>query len=432
MKKPDLRLGLLCLVAASVGLSLALISISKLLLVVCFLVLMVRGIGAPARLAALTDLWTPRLVAVVILLFICSLLWTTAPLYQALGALGKYGKFLVIPALLVMVRTRREAAWVLASFLGAQMFLLVSSWLLYFHVPLLWATSNMSKTFYAVFSSYLDQGIMSAVMAAVFWHLRELAPNRNLRRLLVAMSLLALGCVFVVFIGRTGHLVGLAVMSLAVFWALPRKYRLASLLIPALMCVLVYASFDKVAQRFSAARAELSAYSAKPEAVTSLGVRLSFWTASVALIAEKPLIGSGVGSWATQYNQMEHVRNPDHQSLGVGSNPHEEFLLWGVQLGVGGVLLLLALLGAVLRDLQKMDLPVTRAGQSVVLGLVLSCLFNSSIYDAYIGDFFCLALAVLLVFGWRMRFDRHARAPAGTPVAPAAMWAGLVRKVDHE
>jgi O-antigen ligase len=37
----------------------------------------------------------------------------------------------------------------------------------------------------------------------------------------------------------------------------------------------------------------------------------------------------------------------------------------------------------------------------VLLALVIACLFNSSLYDAYIGDFFCLALGLLLAYGAR-------------------------------
>jgi O-antigen ligase len=87
----------------------------------------------------------------------------------------------------------------------------------------------------------------------------------------------------------------------------------------------------------------------------------------------------------------------------VGGNPHQEFLLWGVQLGVGGVVILLALLGAAMVDFLKVDTPVARAGQSVLAALGVSCLFNSSLYDAHIGDFFCLSLGVLLAYGIRSR-----------------------------
>ncbi|MDP2450419.1 MAG: O-antigen ligase family protein [Polaromonas sp.] len=405
LKNAGIRMALVCLVAASVGLSVAIISIGKVLLVVTLSLVLLRGNRAASSRAALQEILTPLLATIVALVFIVSLLWTSAPLNSALGAVGKYGKFLLIPALLVLVQTRREAAYALAFFLGAQFFLLLGSWGLYFHVPVPWATSNMATTAYAVFSSYLDQGIMSAVAAAVFWHLRSLAPNRFLLWVAILASVLALGCVFIVFTGRTGHLVGVAVLSLAIFFALPRKYRLASLLVPPLMLMVVFFSFDKVAQRFLVVKSEISSHSAKFDPQSSSGVRLNLWKTSVEAIVERPLMGSGVGSWVTEYNRIEKLKNPLHPSLGAQShgNPHQEFLLWGVQLGVGGILLLFAFGGAVLLDLRKMEPPIARAGQSVLLALAVSCLFNSSLYDAYIGDFFCVSLGVLLAYGFHSR-----------------------------
>lgn len=335
----------------------------------------------------------------VLFVFAVSLFWTTAPMAQALGATGKYGKFLVIPALLVLVRTHREATWVLVAFASAQVFLLISSWLLYLNVPVAWATSKIALTQYVVFASYLDQGIMSAVVAAIFWHLKPLAPNRPLFYVFAGTSFLALGNVFFLFVGRTGHVVGIVMISMAIFWALPRRYRIATLVVPPLLLLLAVLSFENVAQRFAYTTTEISNFSSGVGAATSADNRLDFWKGSVEAIAEKPLTGYGVGSWAIEYNRIQKLHFPSHKDLGIGGNPHQEYLLWGVQLGVGGILLLLGVFGAVMRDLLKMDEPIARAGQSVLAALAVSCLFNSSLYDAYIGYFFCLSLGVLLAYG---------------------------------
>ena len=400
-RNPGLRLGLVCLAAASAGLSVVIISISKFLLVIAVLTALLSGKRSVVEGAPLQKMWAPQLATVVVFAFASSLLWTVAPLDQALGALGKYGKLMVIPALLVLIRTKQEACYALACFLGAQVFLLISSWLLYFHVPVVWATSNMALYQYAVFSSYLDQGIMSAVVAAIFWHLKTLTPNKALFYAFLGIALLALANVFIVFVGRTAYLIGIAMVSLAVFWLLPRKYRLAVVLLPPLLLLLAFFSFDQVAQRVSFTRAEISDYSAGIGAATSADNRLDFWKASTKAIVEKPLAGTGVGSWATTYNKIQKNIHPSHKDLTVGGNPHQEFLLWGVQLGVGGIMLLVAFMTAVMLDLRKMDTPVGRAGLSVLVALAIACLFNSSLYDAYIGDFFCLSLGTLLAYGAR-------------------------------
>ncbi|MES2686097.1 MAG: O-antigen ligase family protein [Pseudomonadota bacterium] len=420
-RNPGFRLGLVCLVAASVGLSLAIVSISKVLLVITVLVVLLRGGRTAADVAPLQKMWTPRVATFVVFAFAFSLLWTTAPLDSALGAVGKYGKLLVIPALLVLIRTRQQAVYALGFFMGAQVFLLFSAWLLYFGVPVPWATANMAKTTYAVFSSYLDQSIMSAVVFAVFWHLKARAPTRPLSFAAIAVSILALASVLIVFEGRTGYLVLVAMVCMSIFWALPARWRFASVFVPPLMVLVAFVSFDKVAQRFSATQAEILAYSSQPDPLSSSSVRLNFWKTSVRAIAEKPLMGAGAGSWVTEFNRIGRHENAAHQSLGSNyyyahGNPHQEFLLWGVQLGLGGIFLMWAFIASILLDLRKMDRPVARAGQSMLLALIVSCLFNSSLYDAYIGDFFCVSLGVLLAYGFHSR--EVSRGSVATAVVP--------------
>ncbi|MES2977177.1 MAG: O-antigen ligase family protein [Pseudomonadota bacterium] len=312
--------------------------------------------------------------------------------------------------MLIVMRERRHANQVMLIFLAAQVFLCLSAWLLYFHVRLPWATSNMAQEKFAVFSSYLDQGIMSAVAAAVLWHLRTLAPSPVVHRLMVALSVVALGNVFLVFSGRTGHLVGIAMISLAIFWQLPKRFRLAAFVIPPVLFIAALAGFGKVGEGFEKARQEMSAYSGTPTAGSSVGMRLSFWKASVESIAAHPAFGTGVGSWLVQYEKFAPPRS-DKERHG---NPHQEFLLWGVQLGVGGIALLLVLLASLCRDFTRLESASARAGLSAVAALAISCLFNSTLYDAYIGDFFCITFAVLLGYGW---LSRQTVVPAETTVS---------------
>lgn len=416
------RVLVVVLSALAAGLSLALISLTKvLLLLTCLLVLLwvrwpreTAPVPAHSMLLPVATLWSVRFVLLMLLALGASLLWTSAPMPMALNAMGKYGKLLVIPAFLVLVRSRREAHWALGAFLTGQAVLLLASWALYFQLPVPWATSRMATTGYSVFSSYLDQGIMSAVMGSVFWHMRRACPGWIFYSLSVAFSLLAFVAVFVVFDGRSGHLAGILLLSLAVFWALPPRYRLATICVPPLIFAVAFMTVDRIQTRFTQAANEVTAYMehapGAPQAQTSSGLRLAWWRTSVLAIAEKPWLGSGVGSWTFAYDRIETAKNPAHVPITQASNPHQEFLLWGVQLGVGGIALLLAFLAGTAADFYKMAPPVARAGGSVLAGFVVGGMFNASLWDAYIGDFFCVGLGVLLAYG--AQGMRSARAPA--------------------
>ena len=129
---------------------------------------------------------------------------------------------------------------------------------------------------------------------------------------------------------------------------------------------------------------------------SSSGLRLHFWHRSVQSIKESPLLGSGVGSWSNEYNRIEKKFTLKNVEVNKRGNPHQEYLLWGVQLGIPGILLFLGFLVAVFRDTLTADTAPARAAQSVLVALAVACFFNSSVYDALIGDFFCVALGLML------------------------------------
>lgn len=413
---------MICTAAASVGLSMAIVSISKLLLVICGLVVLLfsrhtKDIsaldatsdtgGTSGFFNGLSAFSTPYAVLVAIFAFAVSLLWTVAPQADALGSLAKYGKLITILLILGLIRSRREAQLALASFVLAQAFLLASSWMLYFHLPVPWATSNMALLEFAVFSSYLDQGIMGAVLAALCWHLRSLAPGRFGKPVAVAIAAAAMANVLFVLSGRSGHVVAIALLSLAIMWELPRRLRLVALVVPFILVLIFFFSSTKVRERLMGVKTEVASYSSQVQPTTSSGIRLGFWRRAVQVIAENPVAGAGVGAWSTEYNRLQRSHNPAHVDIAGNGNPHQEYLLWGVQLGIPGIALFCALLLASLRDSLKMEPAHARALQSTVMALAIACAFNASIYDALIGDFFCVLLGLLLALGSKRIASPH-------------------------
>jgi O-antigen ligase len=401
LQKPtiNLRLAVICMAAASVGLSMAIVSISKLLLVVCGLVVLLFTRHSSGFANRLSGFRTPHAVLACVFAFAVSLLWTVAPPDDALGSLAKYGKLITIVLMLGLIRSCREAKFALTAFIVAQAFLLASSWLLFFHLPVPWATSNMALLQFAVFSSYLDQGIMGAVLAALCWHLRSLAPGRFGPHAALAIAVAAMANVLFVLSGRSGHVVAIALLSLAIMWELPRRYRLVALAVPFLLVLILFFSSTKVRERLMMVKTEVASYSVQMQPTTSSGIRLELWRRAVQIIAENPFTGAGVGAWSTEYNRLQRSQNPAHVNIAGNGNPHQEYLLWGVQLGIPGVLLFCVLLLASLRDSLKMEQAQARALQSAVMALAIACAFNASIYDALIGDFFCVLLALLLALG---------------------------------
>ena len=347
----------------------------------------------------LTQSYVPAAILVILAVLCASLFWTNGPLDEGLNSLGKYGKLLTIVALMTLIQTRTDAIYAMGAFLAAQTTLLLGSWALYFGIPVPWATSNMALTHYSVFSAYLDQSIMSSVTAAVFWHLRGLAPNRFMQRLAVAIAALAMVNVLFVLIGRTGHVVAIALLSLAIMWELPKKMRLAVLVLPFILVGVLSVSSTKVSERLSLVVTEVQSFSIGDQVDTSSGIRLSLWHRAVQMIAMEPVKGFGVGNWNHQYDTRQRESNPAYVNVTTKANTHQEYLQWGVQLGVPGILLFVGLMACILRDSLKMEPQFARATQSVLAAFAVTCLFNSALYDAHIGDFFCVAFGLMLALG---------------------------------
>lgn len=403
-KKIDLRLVLVFFVAASVGLAMAWVSIAKFALFIFVLLMLIwQFLKRPNFNSDETQAIpknTARAVTVCLLAFSLSLFWTTADSSESLGALGKYGKLLTLLLLPMLLRSKQEVVQAVTVFVVFQAFLAISSWLLFFGVPIPWASSKRALAEFSVYSTYLDQSIMSAVTAALCWHLRNIAPTRYGKQTAVAIALICISNVLFALIGRTGHLVAIVILSLAIMWELPRRYRWLLLVLPAILLIAAYTLSAKVQMRVTLVQTEVQAFSFKKgqsvDTGTSTGIRLHFWHRAAQSMAQSPWLGSGVGSWSNEYNRLEKQLSPGGMLLGERSNPHQEYLLWGVQLGALGVLLFTGLLLSILRDCWQAEVQARRAGVSVLTALAVSSLFNSTIYDALIGDFFCVALGLML------------------------------------
>ena len=385
------------LLAAFVPISLAATNVAKLLALLFALVALFIDRQPAVVTRPLHRFWTVRLVLALLFTLALSLTYTSAAWPVALGDLGKYSKLLLIPAIFLLLRKGREAGCAMAVFLAAQALVVVSSWLLYFDVPIFWASPTPRNSVATVFTSYLDQSMMTAAFAAVCWHLRSQFPRRFGRLAAGILAAMAVVNVLLMLPGRTGHVALIAVLTLAVFWRLPRKWRAVAVAAPFLLTLAATQLSPQFKTRFDEMRTDIKSYHADTNSTTSMGMRLHWWAISLKAIAERPANGFGVGSWHQQFNRVqadevipgtEHVRNP-----------HQEFLLWGVQTGIGGMILLLAAFAAMARDAWDFEAPERQAALSVVVVLTVSALFNSVLFDAVTGEFFCIAVGLLLMYG---------------------------------
>jgi O-antigen ligase len=386
------------LTAAMLPFSLAATNVAKLLMVLFALVALVQAALRHERLQPFLRLRTPLVIAAMLALLALSLAWTDAPLREALHDLNKYSKLLIIPLVLVLLRQRREAAIALGAYVVAEGFVVLTSYLLSTGLQVPWVVKPIStRVIVAVaYSSYLDQSMMTAGLAALAWHLRREFPGRYGPQVALAIVALCAVNVLVLLPGRSAQVALLAAMVMALFWAVPRRRRPAAVLVPALLIAAVMAVVPHFRDRSAEVLTESIAYSNGDRSPTSSAIRLSLWHRALQAIGERPVAGHGVGSWNTVYPRLEAEALAP---VFAQHNPHQEYLLWGVQLGLPGIALFLAFLAALVRDARGFEPDVRHATLSLVAIFAVVCLFNSTLFDALIGDYFCFLLAALLALG---------------------------------
>lgn len=401
------RLIIVCLAAVSVSLPMAWISLAKLLVFVFGLVYLIASHIEKRIDTRLQELWSAPTVLLILLFFSLSMLWSTSEQEVAWLAFVKHARILEILLLVSLIRSAREARVAMAAFALGQCLLLLSSWLLVAGVPIPWKTAHMIHPLqgrYVVFSTYLDQSIIFSATAGVLWHLRSnhIWP-RWTGGLFAAAALIN---VLFLLEGRTGYAVAVAVLSLAVMWQMPKRLQLATLVVtPIVVLAAIYLGSSQVQSRISQIIQESQTHANQAASVSSSGWRLNSWHRSLQAMQAEPWLGYGVGSWTMTVKKIEGKAAAQVFGEGKAGNPHQEYLLWGVELGIGGTLLLLAFMGSLVRDALRFERSIAQATMSVVAAMAVACMFNSSLYDALIGDYFCVALGLLMALGVRTKTE---------------------------
>ncbi|GAB4216534.1 MAG: hypothetical protein Fur007_16740 [Rhodoferax sp.] len=427
------RLGVACLAALATSLPMAWVSLAKTLVLLTALI----GLGARALRGTPTaagspsnwqrglgELWTPRVLTVALLALAASSLYSDAPVEVMALAWVKHAKLLLILVMIFLLQRILEMRWALWFFCGGQIFFVLLAWAMVAGWTPPWASAHaggLAASHHAVYSTYLDQSIILASAAAVLWHLR--AQLGWARPLAMGAALLALADVLWVLQGRSGYAVALVLLALALAWALPPRWRWpAALALPVVMLTMLLTTSTtlggRVLQVWTEARGYLSTQgtashaagtqapapvSVQSPALTSSGFRLHAWRRSLQAMQQAPWLGHGLGAWTLA---VKHIEGPGADAVfgpGASSNPHQEFLLWGVTLGWPGVALLLGLGVALVRDARRFEPATARALISVTVAAGVAGLFNSALYDALVGDFFCVTLGLLLALGLRQR-----------------------------
>jgi O-antigen ligase len=380
-------------IAISVGLGVFFVSLSKIILIIDFLVFLFI-VKKNIRFKKTIEQAPSSLIVLFVacLWMALSYLWTDALDLDAGKAINRHLRLLILVFIYYLIQTRDQAISILKYLLVVQFVTILLSWLMFMDIYFPFEQRNQQLHLAAPFTSTLEQPVMTSIALAVVFFLWDDWIKFTTKSVLIFAIVLSIANIVVVMSGRTGYI---TLFALIILIACYKKYKKKITIFMVLLSsipVLFFSSprfHDRTLEIYTGIQNYRSGHVDSSE-----GHRLEYWEKSFKSMSERPFFGSGVGSWRNEYYRLNGVQiNPP-------SNPHNQFLLWGVEAGFVGLFLITLFFISLIEDARKkLEKPEAGALISVTVLAVLVGVFNCPLYGAGMGEFFMVLFGSLLAMG---------------------------------
>jgi O-antigen ligase len=333
---------------------------------------------------------------VVFLIHVAGMLYTLGEKEKVFESLMDGARFLFISLAMIYFKDKQYHSRLLFAFSLAMGITLLLSCLLWMDRLPGFIPVKGSPVDSNVFLNHIAQNLFMAYMAFLAAvRARDAGSNYGQKILWGTFSLLALVNVFFMVGGMTGHLVA-GVLFLYFFLSWDRsKSLIAAGLVLLILGVFAWMNpSNSIFLRSKNAIEEIKAweYGKKASRTSSSGLRLEFYTNTVKIIKENPVLGTGTGGFENAYGQLT-----EKTGMNPSDNPHNEYLMTTAQFGFAG---LAALLGFFLAQWRSAGFLLGNPGQAVaargfVLTIVVAAMVSSPLQDNAEGWFFALMSACL-------------------------------------
>ncbi len=323
-----------------------------------------------------------------------SLLWSHASLQNTFIGIWKYRKLLYVPLMAalfadVVWRDRAIKAW-----LAAAVVLMLYSLIRLLPDPIGDGHMGVHPALPLSTYSYISLGfvLIPALTLGLVWMLRARSATEKSIGALVALLTVA----FVVLAqqGRTTYVTLTALVIFFVLSQLKSKQKWLALAVLLIAAASVGLFSTKVQNRVSEVIAD-SRVEQTTETISSSGLRIGFWRTTADIVKHNPVLGTGMGTWADEYRKYV-VSTPNTPKISpLGGNPHQEYLLMASQLGLIGLAFFLAWIARSIFASKQLILNDRIAAQSLLIAFIVSCFFNSTLFDSATGHFYCIGLGIL-------------------------------------
>lgn len=303
------------------------------------------------------------------------MLWADVPWKARGDGFESFARFLILPLLFVQYRESDRWRWVFGTFLVSCALLMTVSFI---GVAVGEKFPWRFKSYGVPVRDYISQsGEFILCAAGLSYFARTAWTERRTLELLGALALAALFIANVLFVA-TSRTTLVTIPLLLVLFVLTQcrlKFMLASLAAIGFLCAAVWVSSVYVQKRLIGILVEVQTHKPK-EFETSAGLRVDFWEQSSSIMQSAPLFGHGTGSLREMLSRAA-IAEGKRPTV----NPHNQSFTVGIQLGLMGILLLVAMWSAHGALFLRGTGLVAWVGLAIVAQNFIGCLFNNHLFD---------------------------------------------------
>ncbi|AGF78909.1 O-Antigen ligase [Desulfocapsa sulfexigens DSM 10523] len=331
-------------------------------------------------------------VAVAVLLFIAlhiiGLLWSE-DLALGLHILKKQWKLLLFPVLLTLVK-KEHVKYYMAAFIFAIFLRACKAYMVLLGI----ITLPPSSVFLTEGTSHVTYSPMLALACYILLQNLLFASNKPIAQYLQSALLLFFSVTMFITVGRTGQIAFFLFIAITVFQYFYRRSKLqliTGLLLIPLLITATYFSSSTFRVRTDQAYTEMQNHRLCGN-TSSVGLRVWFAQNTCQLIKNNVLIGVGTGDYPAEYAKINKTNSP---TLPTTDNPHNQYLLTASQLGLFGIISLIAIFISQLVVAGRIKDSLTPLRQAFPLFFLVIMLGESYLQIHVTGLLFSLFSAIL-------------------------------------
>jgi O-antigen ligase len=338
-----------------------------------------------------SSLSTPAVILPILLVMLAALgiLWAEVPWFERLEGLQPFLKLLLIPLLMIHFSRSQAGLLMLSAYLISAVLLLGYSWASFWWPSLAWVQHTRGVPV----KDSIYQSIFFMIALCILLHLGiTWARERKYGLALLCMGLIGGFIANIAYVANSRTaLVILPILLLMIAYQQFGRYGTLLMLIGmGVVGAAAWTTSSYLRERVStliAGTLQPSSRLATPESL-----RIAYWRASLDGMKQAPILGLGTGSIRELLDEALLEGRTPPSGFGI-RNPHNQILAVGIQLGILGILILLAMWLSHLM-LFVGNSWAARLGSLIVLQNIIASLFNSHLSDFTAGWLYVVGVGI--------------------------------------